>query len=73
MEATFECSICGDASHKICVNCTKDVCNNHLCHRCMRCSECCHCDMPTTLNEEPVQTAKSEIDDVEESVTAPLI
>jgi hypothetical protein len=50
---TFTCSICGDASHKICVYCTNDACNNHLCHRCLRCSECCHCDMPTTEDEEP--------------------
>ncbi len=61
---TFSCSICADASHKICIYCTKDTCNNHLCHRCMRCSECCHCDMPTNEVEEfpaaPEETIEPE-------------
>ena len=49
MEAfTFQCSICGDDSKKICVYCTKDACNNHLCDRCHRCSDCCLCDLPTS-------------------------
>lgn len=57
MEVTsFTCSICGDMSHKICVYCTKDACNNHLCRRCMRCSECCQCDMPVTGEEERAKT-----------------
>lgn len=65
MEASsFNCSICGDASHKICVYCTKDACNNHLCHRCMCCSECCHCDMPTNEEErtEPVASAEETLE-----------
>ena len=42
---TFACSICGEPSTEICVYCTKDACNNHLCSRCGRCSDCCECDI----------------------------
>lgn len=49
---TFTCSICGEASHKICVYCTKDACGNHLCERCFRCSDCCQCDMRRFVNGE---------------------
>jgi len=57
---TFTCSICGDPSHAICVYCTKDACDNHLCVRCLRCSDCCECgvrmDEPTSATppEHPV-------------------
>ena len=64
MEASFSCSICGDASHKICVYCTKDACNNHLCHRCMRCSECCQCDMPTTGVEDAAVASEEDVEPV---------
>lgn len=48
MEAfIFQCSICGDMSTKLCIYCTKDACNNHLCDRCHRCSDCCLCDLPS--------------------------
>ena len=40
---TFTCSICGESSAKICVFCTKDACDNHLCDKCRRCSDCCEC------------------------------
>jgi hypothetical protein len=53
--ATFTCSICGDRSTHICVFCTKDACENHLCQRCHRCSDCCTCDMPLTNSEEHVE------------------
>jgi hypothetical protein len=43
--ATFTCSICSEASHDICVYCTKDACANHLCERCQRCSDCCQCEV----------------------------
>jgi transcription elongation factor Elf1 len=43
--ATFTCSICGEPSQKICVYCTLDACENHLCARCLRCSDCCQCDV----------------------------
>src|SRR5580658_8617883 len=46
----FECSICAESSQTICVYCTKDACENHLCERCHRCSDCCTCDM--TVREE---------------------
>lgn len=49
--AAFVCSICGEASRDICVYCTKDACQNHLCDRCKRCSDCCECD---TSLVEPV-------------------
>jgi hypothetical protein len=41
---TFVCSICNEPSTEICVYCTKDTCNNHLCEKCKRCSDCCQCD-----------------------------
>jgi hypothetical protein len=41
---TFACSICGEASTRICVRCTKDACGNHLCEKCARCSDCCECE-----------------------------
>jgi hypothetical protein len=70
MEVTsFTCSICGDRSHKICVYCTKDACNNHLCHRCLRCSECCTCDMPTTDDEEAVELVEEMIEPLTPTLT----
>jgi hypothetical protein len=47
---TFSCSICGEGSTRICVFCTKDTCNNHLCDRCRRCSDCCECTVPLEEN-----------------------
>lgn len=40
---TFVCTICGEPSTKICVYCTKDTCENHICPKCLRCSDCCEC------------------------------
>jgi hypothetical protein len=45
----FICSICEEESTRICVRCTKDACNNHLCEKCFRCSDCCECEV--TLSE----------------------
>ena len=42
--ATFACSICGEPSTTLCVHCTRDTCDNHLCPRCHRCSDCCNCE-----------------------------
>ena len=44
-QKTFQCSICTEASTRICVWCTKDACDNHLCGRCGRCSDCCECEV----------------------------
>ena len=41
----FTCSICGETSREICVWCTKDACENHVCKKCLRCSDCCECDV----------------------------
>jgi hypothetical protein len=52
----FTCSICEEESTHICVACTKDSCDNHLCERCSRCSDCCGCEV--RLNEaEPNHSA----------------
>jgi hypothetical protein len=48
---TFSCSICADPSTRICVYCTKDACDNHLCQRCHRCSDCCECEVPLDPNQ----------------------
>jgi hypothetical protein len=45
----FTCSICEEESTQICVSCTKDTCQNHLCEKCSRCSDCCACEV--RLNE----------------------
>jgi hypothetical protein len=49
---TFSCSICGETSHEICVFCTKDTCQNHMCERCHRCSDCCICETPIIRDKE---------------------
>ncbi len=41
----WNCSICAEPSRGICLYCTKDTCDNHLCPRCGRCSDCCACDV----------------------------
>lgn len=43
----YECSICAEPSTRICVWCTKDACENHLCSKCGRCSDCCDCELRT--------------------------
>ena len=48
----FTCSICGEESTRICVRCTKDACNNHICEKCLKCSDCCECEVALS---EPVQ------------------
>jgi len=30
---------------RICVRCTKDACENHLCVKCLKCSDCCECEV----------------------------
>lgn len=37
----FTCTICGQPSTHICVLCTKDTCDDHLCGICKSCSDCC--------------------------------
>jgi hypothetical protein len=44
----FACSICGEESTRICVRCTKDSCDNHLCDKCRKCSDCCECEVKLT-------------------------
>jgi hypothetical protein len=44
----FVCSICSQPSRDICVSCTKDTCENHLCAKCLCCSDCCVCEMTRT-------------------------
>ena len=45
VSAPFLCSICDQVSHRICVKCTKDTCDNHLCEKCGSCSDCCDCEL----------------------------
>lgn len=45
----FICSICSEPSTRICVWCTKDACENHLCEKCGRCSDCCECEVRPDL------------------------
>ena len=65
----FTCSICGEESTHICVRCTKDACDNHLCERCHRCSDCCECEvhLDEPVHEAPRMVArKVEPEDAEE-------
>ena len=52
--AQFWCYICSDPSTNICLYCTKDACDNHLCEKCGRCSDCCACEVHL---DEPHQEA----------------
>ena len=47
----FTCSICEEESTRICVACTKDSCDNHLCEKCFRCSDCCGCEVALNQHE----------------------
>ncbi len=49
----FQCAICEEESHQICVFCTKDTCGNHICEKCLRCSDCCGCEVPLEEYHEP--------------------
>lgn len=49
---TFPCSICGEPAIRICLWCTKDACDNHLCTKCQRCSDCCECELVRVGAEE---------------------
>ena len=62
---TFQCSICGEESTRICARCTKDACDNHLCEKCLRCSDCCECEITLadtnhTSARAAMQSAKPE-------------
>ena len=54
----FTCSICEEASTRICVACTKDACENHLCEKCSRCSDCCGCEV-SLKEHEPAAVASA--------------
>lgn len=64
---TFTCSICGESSQEICVFCTKDTCENHLCQRCHSCSDCCVCESPIIL-EKKAEPVPAEPETVEETI-----
>jgi hypothetical protein len=53
----FQCAICEEESHQICVYCTKDTCGNHICEKCLRCSDCCGCEVPLEEAREPAAEA----------------
>lgn len=52
----FVCNICEAQSTRICVQCTKDTCANHLCEKCGACSDCCDCEIH--LDEEIVEPVR---------------
>jgi hypothetical protein len=69
----FTCSICAEESTRICVRCTKDACDNHLCEKCKRCSDCCECEVhlveqlpPPRIAAKPEPVAASEAPPVQE-------
>ena len=64
----FACSICEQESTRICVFCTKDACNIHVCGRCGCCSDCCTCEVP--LNEPLSEPMRAPVADVLQSMPA---
>jgi len=68
----FTCSICGEQSTRICVRCTKDACDNHLCEKCLRCSDCCECEvaLDDTGHGVPASPARTAVHPVEDVVEA---
>jgi len=66
----FACSICEQESTRICVFCTKDACNIHICGRCGCCSDCCPCEVP--LNEPPLsEPVRAPMAEAVQSVSVP--
>jgi hypothetical protein len=63
----FTCSICAEESTRICVRCTKDACDNHLCEKCGRCSDCCECEV--VLDDSPHASPASSARTVLQAVT----
>ena len=55
----FQCSICDEPSTRICVRCTKDACENHLCEKCRKCSDCCECEVALDSSRRPVPTMQA--------------
>ena len=55
----FTCSICGEESTRICVRCTKDACDNHLCEKCRKCSDCCECEV--ALTPHPAESVREAL------------
>ena len=51
MNMAFHCTICEEESTRVCVECTKDTCDNHLCEQCKCCSDCCSHEV--RLEERP--------------------
>jgi hypothetical protein len=64
----FQCSICDEPSTRICVRCTKDACDNHICEKCLKCSDCCECEVAldatpriaTTVHTPPAPETEAE-------------
>lgn len=54
----FVCNICEEQSTRICLQCTKDTCSNHLCEKCGCCSDCCDCEVH--LDEDFIESAHYE-------------
>jgi hypothetical protein len=66
----FTCSICEEESHRICVGCTKDSCENHLCEKCQMCSDCCGCEVKltdTTVAAEVAEPAAEPLAETSEN------
>jgi len=72
----FTCSICGEESTRICVWCTKDACDNHICEKCGRCSDCCECEVrlsePAHEAARPVVRVEVEPEPEMEPVAEPI-
>lgn len=69
----FACSICEQESVRICVSCTKDACDNHICESCGCCSDCCNCDVPLTEPATPVAATMIEPPMLQEPAAEPEV
>lgn len=75
----FQCSICDEVSTRICVRCTKDACENHLCEKCLKCSDCCECEVALdatpriapTVHTPPAPESEVEVETDAAALAAP--
>jgi len=66
----FTCNICEEESTRICIACTKDSCDNHLCEKCSKCSDCCGCEVKLDETVATEHAAEHHTEAPAESVAA---
>lgn len=67
----FSCTICGQVSTSICVSCTKDTCDDHLCILCKSCSDCCPHEVRLDEHREARPTVRETLEHATERDATP--